>query len=157
MADTSPLDTDRNHLLEFLKDTTSFLDRLVTEKVDSKQQLLFRAQYHEDLDGAWKEFQANWDLSLAKKAIERTDDKALRAAGLHGAQLRLKLRLIRDLKDIFYRTGGTGVLRRLFKAVDNLLGSLGAVAGVDHALEEIKDLLNDLLVDRRRRQGLFDR
>lgn len=146
MADTRALDPDRNALVAFLKETTAFLHDLVKEKTDPKsQELLFPKDYHHDIDDAWAEFREHWNFSLAERAIAEAPTTRLHQAGLFGAQLRLKLRLIRELRDLFRRMGGKGILRRLFKAIDNLLGSIGAVTGVGHALEEIKEVLNDLL------------
>ena len=140
-----PSDEDREKLVAFVNDTYELLRVLVQEKVDRKGTQLFPQELQAAIDDGWRQFDQRFSIEEAAGRIQAADSRALFRAGLYGAELRLKLGVVDWLKKRFLEVGGARLLSRLFGGIDTVLDSLLAVTGIDHALKELKDILNDCL------------
>jgi hypothetical protein len=130
-------------LSEFFKQIHDFLRDLATRKHDPKGGTLFPSELELLIEGAWAEFDGDFDLDGALTKIAGLSAADLGAHGLYGKQLVLKLRVIEIWQQRFQQFGGRKVFKKLIDAIDTLLESLLEAAGLDGAIKELKDILSD--------------
>ena len=91
---------------------------------------------------AWLELKESYPLTSLVAKIQETPAEKLRAHGLSGAQLEYKLAVIDVILDKLHSVKFPGRFRvKLVDAIDTILDSLIAAAGIATALKEIKDML----------------
>jgi hypothetical protein len=138
---------DRQTLLGFLSWLEKLFGALVEESQGPKDPL-----FANDLPGdlrkaileAWDEIGERG--TFAKVIIEQSEipGSVLAGAGLTGKQLSFKLRVLRWICEKFEGHRSSGWLRRVLKAVDDILDSIASVNPLAHALKEFKDALSSL-------------
>ena len=106
---------------------------------------MFPHDLQESIRQAWEEFEGSFDIDANKKRIAEMSGESIRRAGLLGAQLRLKVEVIGRFRQMWIEKLGKKWLKFLLSAIDTLLKSIIAAAGIDKALEEIKDILLNAL------------
>ena len=121
MAENSSYQRERVQLITFVRDTHRLLAQLVRRKRDPKGKPLFPRVFHKEINAAWSQFSNRFSLDRAATQILSADDAHIAAAGLYGAELVLKLSVVKRLRRLFNRTGGKRLLARLFNAIDNVL------------------------------------
>lgn len=126
---------DGERLAQFVAEAHAQLEELVARSD------LFPAELQPAIAVAWREFNETFDLAAAQDKARAIEPTAAIAAGLFGAQLDLKMVVVDHWKQKLADRFRFPVLRKLFGAIDTVLGSLFVATGIDHALEEIKDIL----------------
>ncbi|MGO8880171.1 MAG: hypothetical protein ACLPVO_00435 [Desulfomonilaceae bacterium] len=126
----------------FLNKTLSLLEDLAYRPVDSRGRPFFLEDVVQQVRPAWEEFNENFNVKDAENLIDKVDDTRLKSFGLYGKQLTLKLAVI-DAWEKKYRSAPRKFLLKYLDAIDTLLGSLLAMAGIDEALKEIKDIFRN--------------
>ncbi len=133
-------------LVEFTRDLEQFLARVLAESDfgflwESDQSLLNLAKdaFRESVEQAGAQL---------RDVIWKVTPEAVRAHGLSGAALKFKLNVVAAITRRWNQVKGTLGVRGWFKqmvdAIDALLDSLVAAAGVGGALKEFKDALGAL-------------
>lgn len=117
------------------------MPELVSERVIPEK--LFEATQN-----AWKDLQGRF-LEVSKK-LDEVKIEELRAAGLSGLQLDFKIEAFHFLhrkfmEKLFAEKLRRRFLRRLLKAIDSILGSLGMLIPLVHTITEFKDTLDSIL------------
>jgi len=77
----------------------------------------------------------------ARTAVAETPEKTLVAYGLTGTALRFKMSVLLHWAVIYNAEGGRKFLGKLIDLIDVVLKSLFKAAGVDDAIEELKDFI----------------
>lgn len=116
------------------------MTREALELMVGSRDLLFREESRERMAEAWEELIPQWEI-IEDSLRDPSDEilERLKAAGLTGSQLEMKLHFVQGVFDKFRKYGSTFLLRRLLSALNKLLGSLlSAVPGVE-AVKEYKD------------------
>lgn len=129
---------DRERLTGFLRWVHGFVLRSTQEPPGQVPEEL-----RDPLASAGLEFKETYDLEGECRKIRIAPSGQLRAAGLVGAQLDLKLGIVDHWKGRFL--GGEGVFGKLIDAIDTLLDSLIGAAGLASALKELKDALRSIV------------
>lgn len=136
-ADLNP-EQPRRALRGFILAVHDFLDELVTTRVGPKGEQLFLPELVQDMSAAWSIERQRFSI-----AAERAGEASLQALaehGLTGAPLRFKLSVVRVLHARYLELGFP-FLRKLIKAIDDLLSSVLSAIGVNGAITEIKDAI----------------
>lgn len=138
-------DEDRDQLVDFLNSTLELIKSLATEHLN-----LFPQDLQQAITAAWLEFDRDFDKPQAEATIRALRSDRAIWAGLYGEQLKLKLAVIRYWREKWDQdraTFGFGkkILKKLIDAIDTVLGSIIAAAGLDEALKELKDILSNSL------------
>lgn len=132
---------DRKRIEEFLRETETLLTNISTGKISLKDGPVLSEKAQHLAAEAIKEYLHGAPSLRFSDAAHIPTAETLAKGGLRGWQLKFKLSLIDELKEKFNRSLIRRSLLKLIDATDNLLGSLVALAGVDHALKELKDTL----------------
>jgi hypothetical protein len=140
-------DSDRDELVQFLKNTIEFLRPLATDNLN-----LFAQDLRTAITLAWSEFENDFDQARAEATVHAIRADRAIWAGLYGSQLQLKLAVIRHWQQKWEQTRtspgfGKKILKKLIAAIDTVLGSLIAATGLDEALRELKDILSNAIDD----------
>lgn len=142
---------DRERLIGFLWWLQQFLELLVKESEHSTQDVpLFSPELPNELRKsifeAWHELndrRRTFDevVKYQEKEVAATD---LERAGLTGAQLSFKFRVLHWIRERFGARKSPGWLRRFLKAIDDILDSIAGVNPVAHGIKEFKEALSSL-------------
>ena len=126
--------SDRELLVEFLVDLREVMGDVIDKDVLPDE---LSARYRQVLGGLTVEFE-----SVITQLRERAIDEDLRAAGLLGVPLRLKLDVYRAGRALMDWTSGlaTRAAAVTLKAADVILGSLTFIPGVE-PIKELKESL----------------
>jgi len=119
---------------DFVLWVKSILESLATEE---QYQNLFVEELRDSVREAWYDDPEAFD-NLSRDVYELDDDKVA-LHGLGGIQLGIKLRIVNYWAGQFMDIGTTFILRKLFDAIDTLLGSLLNALGGGTLLEELKE------------------
>lgn len=130
-------DEDRDKLIAFLTWTHGFVLAHAAAPPAGVPEAL-RPQ----LEAAREELAGAYDLEDECEKIRTAPSERLRAAGLTGAQLELKLAIVEFFRNELQL--GESVFGKLVDAIDTLLDSLIGAAGLASALKELKDAVRTL-------------
>jgi hypothetical protein len=134
-------------LREFLNFVYKFLRDIAKSGLDPRDQQLFLEEVRPLIEEAWAEFESDFNLDDSFGRIGYLGPTDLRAHGLYGKQLDLKLRIVEVRNALFQKFGGGKLFKPLIKAIDTLLDSLMKATGIDGAIKEIKDILGDSVAE----------
>lgn len=141
---------DRERLIGFLWWLREFLELLVKESEYPTQDVpLFWPELPDELRKsifeAWHELNdRRRTFDEAVKYQEKVAASDLEKAGLTGAQLSFKFRVLQWIRGRFGARRSPAWLRRLLRAVDDILDSIASVNPVAHGIKEFKDALSSL-------------
>lgn len=138
---------DRDDLHAFLVEVHELLAGICRGQIQLKDQPTFRQEDRSFILAAFSEYEETGALANYEAAAYRTPAKKLRDGGLVGAQWKLKRRLFERLRDKFKDFPVRKTLLRLLSAIDNAVDTFVVLAGVKHALKELKDTLSGYLED----------
>jgi hypothetical protein len=132
----------KEKLKAFMKDTYILMEKVAFEKVEVEGEMYLKTLSLK-IKSAWKEFNDNHPLPDILRAINNISTDQLKAHGLYGNQLKLKLAVIDvQKKRLFsFRTRTKAHLVRVLDATDVLLDSIVLVARIDTAIRDMKDAL----------------
>lgn len=145
-----PAEDPRSTLRAFVAALRQFLDELIFENRDPRDEPLFYEALLPSMRPAWEEALPLFEEVLA--AIGPTDrstrlsNEAIISHGLWGAQLRFKLSVIRYLHGRYLGLGKRA-LRRLLEAIDTLLSSILSAIPAGEGIKEIKEYIEHSLDD----------
>ena len=139
-ANFADLDADdpRASVRGFILAVQDFLDELVTSRVSPQGKPLFWPELVDDMAAAWEAEKGRFAVAAAVAGDASV--AALEEHGLTKAPLRFKLSVVR-LLHARYLEFGAPFLRKLIKAIDDLLSSILAALGLNGAITEIKDAI----------------
>lgn len=132
-------------LYGFVQDAFKFIENLIVDeklyfKLFGKQPKELYASFRK----AWEELSNSFTLADARQHIQEAKAEFLVKAGLFGAQLDLKLSVLK------YRMQQWGkalskpvstIAYKVLEAIDTVLDSLVQALGIGEALKEVKDVL----------------
>ena len=133
---------DREELERFVSGTVRLIGDVATQHTH-----LFPPKLHQDIAAAWSEFDQDFDRERALSLAREIPEERAIWAGLYGAQLQLKLAVVRYWRSKWNRFSTGKVLKKLLDAIDTVLDSLIAATGLDEALKELKDILSNSIDD----------
>lgn len=137
------MESDKKMILEFIHDLHSWLKISLTHPNESKHKwpiIPVREDLIIEAAQAWKEFESDFPPERFTRSVIRFGERRLRAHGLHGAQLRYKLKTVEIASDEGNKEK-KGWKRKLLGVLDNLLESIGCGLPGYGALKELKDSL----------------
>ena len=134
---------DRDALKNFVESTQSLLDELVRYGGPEKAPRLIPKDITELMEAAWPP--VNSELTRLSERIANAPESSLISHGLYGAQLKFKLAVIDRIRRRFFASISEKWLKRLLKAIDNLIDSLSAALGIGAMAKEFKVAIEDLL------------
>ena len=123
---------DKQLVERFLTNLRDFLNELIEE-----HDRLFAKPLVSPMRDAWKDAKPRFDEVLA--ALKNIDESVLKHHGLTGRELTFKLKIVEYLWESFQSNFLGKVLKRLLKAMDNLLDSVLAALGLPNPIKEMKD------------------
>jgi hypothetical protein len=136
---------DRLTLIDFLYKVEHFLGLMVESGRDSRDESIFVPGLVDSMRKAWVGDVAGTSASerfdAARTAVAETPEKTLVAYGLTGTALHFKMSVLLHWAEIYNAEGGRKFLGKLIELIDVVLKSLFKAAGVDDALEELKDFI----------------
>jgi hypothetical protein len=132
----------KEKLKAFMKDMYILLEKVALEKVEVEGEMYLKTLALK-IKNAWKEFSDNHPLSDMLRAINNISVDQLRAHGLYGNQLRLKLAVIDVQKKRLFSFRTKAHLIKVLDSIDVLLESIVLVARIDTALRDMKDALKN--------------
>lgn len=123
-----------------MKDTYILLEKVAFEKVEVEGEMYLKTLGLK-IKTAWKEFTDNHPLSDMLRAINNISVDQLKAHGLYGNQLKLKLGVVDVQKKRLFSFRTKAHLIKVLDAIDVLLESIVLVARIDTAIRDIKSAL----------------
>ena len=140
---------DRMRLIGFVRWLRGFLDALVREiGPDVHQKRLFERDIPDEVlksvIEAWYDLQKQGVFEKAVSYGEKVSLEHLADRGLTGMQLSMKMRVLKWAVDTFGLNQEGGLLRRVLKAIDDVLDSFLGASHAGHALMEFKKALETL-------------
>ena len=130
----------KEKLKAFMKDTYILMEKVAFEKVEVEGEMYLKTLALK-VKSAWKEFNDNHPLSDILRAINNISTDQLKAHGLYGNQLKLKLAVIDVQKKRLFSFRTNAHLIKVLDATDVLLDSIVLVARIDTAIRDMKDAL----------------
>jgi hypothetical protein len=146
MTGPTPLDPDREALVGLIERLRDLLGQVVRTGGPPGGPAFVPVDLRPLLDDAWPGVDA--DLRALSARVRVATDAELDRHGLRGAQLHFKLAVIDRLWERFRGAAGNRALKwlkKLLKAIDNLLDSLRAILNVGDMAKELKTAIEDIL------------
>ena len=135
-------EADKQRIESFLTNLRDFLDELIKEKPNQ----FFASPLIKPMQDAWEDTSPRFDEVLSR--LKDADDSILKIHGLTSRELTFKLEIIEYLRQRFQTTAfKKKVLKRLLKALDNLLDSILAALGLPNPIKEIKDGVDASIIE----------
>jgi hypothetical protein len=134
----------KENLKAFMKDTHLLLEKIAFEKVEVEGQMYLKTLPLR-IRNAWKEFSENHPLQEMLRSVNNISIDQLKAHGLYGNQLKLKLAVIDVQKKRLFSFRTKAHLVKVLDAIGVILDSLVVVARIDTAIRDLKDALRSAI------------
>jgi hypothetical protein len=131
---------DRTKLVEFVKSAHRFVARIVEEGIER-----FPPSLQPLIQRAWRDLQPSFDAALSGLAVVERDD--LRAVGLSGDQLALKLTAYSEAARDAGKGWITKAIKKVLEVIDAILDSLAKAVPGFQVFKEFKDIIKAVLPD----------
>ena len=138
--------SDKGDIEKFVGDVYAWLEACHLGKEPGQSRfpvIKIAAELQSSARDAWEEFAKDHPRDEFVPRMSDISERAKREYGLHGAQLKYKLKVI----DLAAQSIQWGKLGKLIDLIDALLKSIIGAAGGGHALEELKEALKGSLPD----------